>query len=130
MAETEQAQEEQTETQTEGQEQSSQTEVNEAEFAEAQDVGDNPDGKNLDILLDISMPISVNIGSTEVPFKRLLQLGPGSILQLDKHIGQPAELYVQDIKFATGDIVVVEGCFAVRIKEVMAMDHPGESTEE
>ncbi len=60
----------------------------------------------------------VNIGAIEVPFKRLLQLGPGAVLQLDKPIGQPADLYVQDIKFATGDIVVVDGQFAVRMKEV------------
>ena len=103
-----------------------QTEAQNAEFAEAQDTGGSTGEENLDILLDINMPVAVNLGKTEVPFRRLLQLGPGSVLQLDKTIGQPAELYVQDINFATGDVVVLDGCFAVRIKEILG----SEQTEE
>jgi flagellar motor switch protein FliN/FliY len=125
MAETEQAETEQVETQ----EQSDQVEAQNIEYSEAQEGEVTPDETNLDILLDISMPITVNIGRTEVPFRRLLQLGPGSVLELDKTIGQPAELYVQDIKFATGDIVVVDGCFAVRMKEVLGIDPPSEPAE-
>lgn len=118
MAKTEeQTQEEQTEVK-------QQTEAQNAEFAEAQDTGPAPGEENLDILLDINMPITVNLGKTEVPFRRLLQLGPGSVLQLDKTLGQPAELYVQDINFATGDVVIVDGCFAVRIKEILGADQP------
>jgi len=118
MAKTEeQTQEEQTEVK-------QQTEAQNAEFAEAQDTGPAGGEENLDILLDINMPIAVNLGKTEVPFRRLLQLGPGSVLQLDKTIGQPAELYVQDINFATGDVVIVDGCFAVRIKEILGTEQP------
>ncbi len=88
------------------------------EFSEAQDLGiKNSDGK-IEMLLDINMPITVTLGSTEIPVKQLLQLCPGSVLQLDKLIDEPAELYVQDIKFATGDIVIVDGHFAIRIKEI------------
>jgi flagellar motor switch protein FliN/FliY len=130
MAETEQTQTEQTQAEQtqaeqtrEGQTESQQqTEAQNAEFAEAQDTGPAPGEENLDLLLDISMPVAVNLGKTDVPFRRLLQLGPGSVLQLDKTIGQPAELYVQDINFATGDIVVVDGCFAVRIKEILGAE--------
>ena len=111
MAETEQAD---TQEQTQGQN---------AELTEAQDVEGAPGGEeNLDVLLDINMPITVNIGKSVVPFRRLLQLGPGSVLKLDKTVGQPAELYIQDVKFATGDIVVVDGCFAVRIKEILGAE--------
>ena len=67
------------------------------ELEEAQDAGGEPGEANLDILLDVNMPVTVNLGKTEVPLRRLLQLGPGSVLQLDKQIGQPAELYVQDL---------------------------------
>ena len=124
MAKTEeQTQEEQTEVK-------QQTETQNAEFAEAQDTGGTPGEENLDILLDINMPISVNLGKTEVPFRRLLQLGPGSVLQLDKTIGQPAELYVQDINFATGDVVIVDGCFAVRIKEILGTEQPEQPDEQ
>ena len=106
-----------------------QTEAQNAEFAEAQDAGGSTGDENLDILLDINMPVAVNLGKTEVPFRRLLQLAPGSVLQLDKTIGQPAELYVQDISFATGDVVVMDGCFAVRIKEIVGSEQT-EQTEE
>jgi flagellar motor switch protein FliN/FliY len=118
MAETEQAEQQQAENS------SAQTEVREAQFPEASDSGAAPGEENLDILLDINMPITVNLGKTTVPFKRLLQLGPGSVLELDKAVGEPAELYVQDIQFASGDVVVADGCFAVRIKEVLGIDSP------
>ena len=107
---------------TEEQAQEEMTEAQKAEFADVEEKEVSAEETNLDILLDINMPIDVNIGKTEIPFKKLLQLGPGAVLQLEKAIGQPADLYVQDIKFATGDIVVVDGCFAVRIKDVLGLD--------
>ena len=119
MAETEQVEQEQTE------ESSAQTEVQEAQLPDATESSTGPGQENLDILLDINMPITVNLGKTTVPFKRLLQLGPGSVLELDKAVGEPAELYVQDIQFASGDVVVVDGCFAVRIKEVLGIEGDG-----
>ncbi len=123
MAETEQAQEQE-------QQSSEQIEAQKVDLTEAEDVGAVPDEANLDVLLDISMPITINIGQIEVPFRRLLQLGPGSVLQLDKTIGEPAEILVQGIKFATGDIVVVDGNYAVRMKEVLGMDPVGQETQE
>ncbi|MCK4959680.1 MAG: FliM/FliN family flagellar motor switch protein [Planctomycetes bacterium] len=104
------------------QQEAGQTEAQTAEFAEAQDADVAPGEENLDILLDITMPITVNLGKTVVPFRRLLQLGPGSVIELDKTIGQPAELFVQDIKFATGDVVVIDGYFGVKIKDVLGTD--------
>jgi flagellar motor switch protein FliN/FliY len=119
MAETEQVEQEQVE------ESSAQTEVQDAHLPDAGDSSTGPGQENLDILLDINMPITVNLGKTTVPFKRLLQLGPGSVLELDKAVGEPAELYVQDIQFASGDVVVVDGCFAVRIREVLGIEGEG-----
>jgi flagellar motor switch protein FliN/FliY len=89
-----------------------------AEFSEAADTG-SASGENLNILLDIQMPITVVLGKTEVPFKRLLQLAPGSVLELDKAVGGPADLYVQDIQLATGDIVVVNDSYGIRIRQVL-----------
>lgn len=92
--------------------------VQTAEFDEAADAG--PAGQeNLSVLLDIQMPITVVLGKTEVPFRRLLQLGPGSVLELDQAVGQPAELFVQGIRLATGDIVVVNENYGLRIRDVM-----------
>jgi len=76
-------------------------------------------GENLNVLLDIQMPITVVLGNTQVPFRRLLQVAPGSVLALDKTVGQPADIYVQDIHLATGEVVVVGENYGIRIREVM-----------
>lgn len=94
--------------------------VQELELSQASEKA-NVKPSGVDMLLDISMPVTVSLGSANVPVKRLLQIGPGSVLQLDKNIEQPAELYVQDVKFATGDIVAVDDCFAIRIREIYGM---------
>ncbi len=96
--------------------------VNEIEFTEAQEQDVAPAEENLDLLLDVQMPLTVIMGKTIMPFKKILQLGPGSVIQLDKTVGQPADIYIQDIRFATADVVVVDDCFAVRVKEILGVD--------
>ena len=97
-------------------------EVSEAELAEVGPDTVSGDEENLDVLLDIQLPITVTMGKARIPFRRLLQLQPGSVLNLEKRIGQPAEITVQDVTFATGDIVVVDDCFAIRIREILTTD--------
>lgn len=88
-----------------------------------------PSGQeNLDLLLEIGMPITVTLGKARVPLRKLLQLGPGAVLSLDKSVGQPAELYVQDIPFATADVVVVDDTFAVRIRELLGTEEQKPAT--
>ena len=71
--------------------------------------------------MDMSILITVAIGQTQIPVRRLLQLRPGSVLKLDKPIDTPADLYLKNTKFATGSVVVVDGQFAVRIKEILGL---------
>jgi flagellar motor switch protein FliN/FliY len=97
----------------------SKKQVQSVEFLEAAETEGGGSTGNLDILLDVNVPVTVNVGRTEIPIRRLLQLGPGSILQLDKPIGAPADLYLRDAKFASADVVVVDGKFAVRIKQII-----------
>jgi flagellar motor switch protein FliN/FliY len=99
--------------------QDSKKQVQTAEFSEAAETETTGHGTSIDILLDMSVPITVAIGKTEILIQRLLQLGPGSVLKLDKPIEAPADLYLRDTKFATGSIVVVDGKFAVKIKEIL-----------
>ena len=101
------------------------TSVSSVEFPQApagagKDTG--PKG-SLDVLLDVNVPMNVVIGGAEVPVRRLLQLGPGSVITLDKSVDDPVELYLKGSKFATADIVVVEGKFAVRIKEILSVNN-------
>ncbi|MDD5010530.1 MAG: FliM/FliN family flagellar motor switch protein [Phycisphaerae bacterium] len=76
-------------------------------------------GTSIDILLDMEVPVVAVVGEVEIPIQKFLQLGPGSVLKLEKSIDAPVDLYLKDTKFATGNIVVVEDKFAVRIKEVI-----------
>jgi len=77
---------------------------------------------SIEFLLDMDCPITVAVGKTELPVRELLQFGPGSVVKLDKSIDAPADLYLRDVKFATGDVVAVDGCFAVRIKHILGVD--------
>ena len=70
----------------------------------------------------MNVPVSVVIGEREMSVKKVLGLGLGSILQLDKSIDEPADLYLRDAKFATGKIVVVEGRFAVKIQQIFGLE--------
>ncbi len=99
--------------------QDSKTQAKSVEFSEAAETKVTGHGTSIDILLDMKVPVTVAIGQTEILIQRLLQLGPGSVLKLSKPIEAPADLYLKDTKFATGSIVVVDGKFAVKIKEVL-----------
>ena len=89
------------------------------EFAEAAESAAAGSGASLDILLDMNIPVTAAVGQTEITVRRLLQLGSGSVLKLDKPIDEPADLYLKDTKFATGNVVVVDGQFAVRIEQIL-----------
>ncbi len=99
----------------------SKTQAQSAEFSEVNATGDTGTDESIDLLLDVNITVTVSIGKTEIPVRRLLRLGPGSVLELDKSIGEPADLYLRDTRFATGSVVVVEGRFAVKIKQILGL---------
>ena len=99
----------------------SKTQVQSVEFPDAAEtMGTGGDG-SIELLLDVNISVMVAIGQTEIPVRKLLQLGPGSVLKLDKPVDAPADLYLKDTKFATGTIVVVDDQFAVRIKQILGL---------
>lgn len=97
------------------------TEAQSVEFSEATATADAGADGSIDLLLDVNIAVTVAIGQTEIPVRRLLQLGPGSVLELDKSIDEPADLYLRDTRFATGSVVVVDGRFAVKIKQILGL---------
>lgn len=109
----------------------SKTKAQSAEFQEAVDTGAAGTGGSIDILLDMNIPITVTIGKTQVPIRRLLQLAPGSVVKLNKSVDTPMDLYLKDTRFATGSVVVVDGRFAVKIKQIIAAPEtkPGAAQE-
>jgi len=78
----------------------------------------NVDTRNLELLLDIELPVVVRMGHTEMPLGELLKLTPGSILELNRPADAPVDLLVNGKQIAKGEVVVVDGNFAFRITEV------------
>jgi flagellar motor switch protein FliN/FliY len=80
----------------------------------------NPANKNLDFILDIPMVVSVQVGSTHMLIRELLQLGQGSVVELDKLAGEPMEVLVNNKLVARGEVVVVNEKFGIRLTEVVS----------
>jgi flagellar motor switch protein FliN/FliY len=95
------------------------TQVAEAQLPEAhpQPVEGEPGG--IDILMDAGLTVEVQLGRAEASIRDLLALGPGAVLTLDKKAGEPVDLYLRGVRFATGQLVVVGDQLGVRIKEVV-----------
>ena len=89
------------------------------EFAPAQEGPGSGATSSLDILLDMDVPVTVVVGQTELSIQELLKLSPGTVIKLDKPIGEPVDLFLKDAKFATGQVVVVEDKFAIKIKDIL-----------
>ena len=130
MAKAAQAVEEKQDQQDDTSQEDSKKQAQSVEFSEVADNGATGAGGSIDILLDMNVPITVTIGKTEIPVRRLLQLGPGSVLKLDKSIDEPTDLYLRDTKFATGTVVVVDGRFAIKIKQILGFDDSATQADE
>src|SRR5882757_9754985 len=70
------------------------------------------------LLYDIELDATLQFGSREMPLREVLELGPGDVVELNRHISEPVDLVVGDRIIARGEVVVVSGNFALRITEV------------
>jgi flagellar motor switch protein FliN/FliY len=85
--------------------------------AEDMDPGDSP---NLDVILDIPVTISMEVGNTEITIRNLLQLNQGSVLELDRLAGEPLDVKVNGTLIAHGEVVVVNEKFGIRLTDVIS----------
>ena len=74
---------------------------------------------NLEMLLDVPVNLSVELGSCQMPMRDVLQLNIGAVVQLDKVADAPVELYVNRKLVARGEVVVVEDRFGIKITELL-----------
>ena len=81
-----------------------------AETSDPQPKADN----NLELLYSVPVELSVQLGSCMMPMKNVLELTPGTVVQLDKKADQPADLYVNDKLIAQGEIVVLDNTFGIK----------------
>ena len=79
-----------------------------------------PAPKNIDFILDIPMQVTVQVGSTKMVIRDLLQLGQGSVIELEKLAGEPMEVLVNNKLVARGEVVVVNEKFGIRLTDVIS----------
>lgn len=84
---------------------------------EKSDVTNNPD---LDVILDIPVSISMEVGRTSITIRNLLQLNQGSVIELDRLAGEPLDVLVNGTLIAHGEVVVVNEKFGIRMTDVIS----------
>jgi flagellar motor switch protein FliN/FliY len=80
--------------------------------------GTNVSESSLELIMDVEVPITVRFGERQMLLDEVLKLGPGSYVQLDRLIDDPVQLFVNQRLMATGEVVVVEDHYAIRITQV------------
>ena len=77
-------------------------------------------GPGVELLLDVELEASLRFGCREMPLGEILDLGPGDVVQLDRHVSDPVDLIVGDKIVARGDVVLINGNYGLRVTEVAA----------
>lgn len=75
---------------------------------------------SLELILDIPLTLSVEIGRTEMPIQRLLQLTQGAVIELDKMVGEPMDVLVNGTLIAQGEVVVIDDQFGIRLTQIVS----------
>lgn len=92
----------------------------EGEELENIDEQHDDESRDLDFILDIPLELSVELGRTKMLVNDLLQLGQGSIVELNKLAGEPLEVYINNKLVARGEVVVVNEKFGVRLTDIIS----------
>ena len=74
----------------------------------------------LERLMDLELPLSIAIGRSTLPIREVLKMTPGSLIELDRRIGESVDLVVHGTTVAKGEVVSVKGNYGVRIKEIIS----------
>lgn len=78
------------------------------------------DPVNLDLLMDVNLRVTVELGRTRMRLRQVLELQNGSVIELDRLAGDPVDVFVNDRLIARGEVVVVDDKFGVRITELVS----------
>lgn len=99
------------------------SEVGTAVMEEAQILsGEEGADINLDAISDIPVEISAVLGQTTMPISQLMKLGRGAVVKLDRKVGEPIDIYVNDRLIARGEVVIVENRIGVTMTEIIKSD--------
>jgi flagellar motor switch protein FliN/FliY len=75
---------------------------------------------NLDVILDVAVTLSMEVGRARIPIRNLLQLNQGSVVELERAAGEPLDVYANGTLIAHGEVVVVNDKFGVRLTDVVS----------
>ncbi len=75
---------------------------------------------NLEVILDVPVTLSMEVGRTRIPIRSFLQLNQGSVVELDRTAGEPLDVYVNGTLVAHGEVVVVNERFGIRLTDVIS----------
>jgi len=78
------------------------------------------ENENLDVILDIPVTLSMEVGSTRIPIRNLLQLTQGSVVELDRLAGESLDVMVNGTLIAHGEVVVINEKYGIRLTDVMS----------
>jgi len=84
------------------------------------DAAGEGNGRNLDVILDIPVTISMEIGRTKLPIRNLLQLNQGSVVELERLAGEPLDVLVNGTLIAHGEVVVINERYGIRFTDVVS----------
>lgn len=84
------------------------------------EAGESAGDLKLDVILDVPVSLSLEVGRTRIPIRNLLQLNQGSVVELERGAGEPLDVYVNGTLIAQGEVVVVNDRFGVRLTEVVS----------
>ena len=92
------------------------------QFNDLQDGGADAGARdvNLDVILDVPVTLSMEVGRTRIPIRNLLQLNQGSVVELDRAAGEPLDVFVNGTLVAHGEVVVVNEKFGIRLTDVIS----------
>ena len=93
------------------------------EFGEDSGLVGGGNAPDIDVILDIPVTISMEVGNTQIPIRNLLQLNQGSVIELDRLAGEPLDVLVNGTLIAHGEVVMVNEKFGIRLTDVIS---PGE----
>ena len=86
----------------------------------SQDKGSEQSEKyDMDLILDLPLDVSVELGKVKMPVNELLRLGRGSILELTKPVGEPLDIYINNKLIAKGEVVILDDKFGIRVADII-----------
>ncbi|MCA9211184.1 MAG: FliM/FliN family flagellar motor switch protein [Planctomycetales bacterium] len=95
-----------------------QVDIQRPEFAQLRDAGSSNTDGSLGRFFDVNVTVSAELGRVTLPIGELVQLGEGSVVELNRPVTGPVDLMANGVRIARGDVVVVDGCFAIHIKQI------------